>query len=102
MGTFDDATRTALHFSRVDQGYLSCYFYLKTFKNKKKIFQNTDCEVKKIFPDGSIIVANKRCKNLKKNYQLGQTPMPYMKICFQIQMVDTRYAVKNVTLAITS
>ena len=43
MGTFDAATRTALHFSRVDQGYLSCYFYLKTFKNKK-IFQNTDCK----------------------------------------------------------
>ena len=42
MGTFDAATRTAFHFSRVDQGYLSCYFYLKTFKNKKKIFQNTD------------------------------------------------------------
>ena len=39
MGTFDDATRTALHFSRVDQGYLSCYFYLKTFKNKKKYFR---------------------------------------------------------------
>ena len=38
MGTFDDATRTALHFSRVDQGYLSCYF-LKTFKNKKKYFR---------------------------------------------------------------
>ena len=37
-GTFDAATRTALHFSRVDQGYLSCYFYLKKkFKNKKKI-----------------------------------------------------------------
>ena len=44
MGTFDTATRTALHFSRVDQGYLSCYFYLKTFKTKKKIFQNTDCK----------------------------------------------------------
>ena len=47
MGTFDAATRTALHFSRVDQGHLSCYFYLKTFKNKKKkkkIFQNTDCK----------------------------------------------------------
>ena len=39
MGTFDDATRTALHFSRVDQGYLSCYFCLKTFKNKKKYFR---------------------------------------------------------------
>ena len=34
-GTFDAATRTTLHFSRVDQGYLSCYFYLKKFKNKK-------------------------------------------------------------------
>ena len=44
MGPFDAATRTALHFSRVDQGHLSCYFYLKTFKNKKKIFQNTDCK----------------------------------------------------------
>ena len=32
---FDAATRTALHFSRVDQGYLSCYFYLKKCKNKK-------------------------------------------------------------------
>ena len=42
-GTFDAATRTALHFSRVDQGYLSCYFYLKAFKNKKR-FQNTDCK----------------------------------------------------------
>ena len=42
-GTSDAATRTALHFSKVDQGYLSCYFYLKTFKNKK-IFQNTDCK----------------------------------------------------------
>ena len=39
MGTFDAATRTALHFSRVDQGYLSCYFHLKTFKNKKKYFR---------------------------------------------------------------
>ena len=39
MGTFDAATRTALHFSRVDQGYLSCYFYLKTFKYKKKYFR---------------------------------------------------------------
>ena len=43
-GTFDAATRTALHFSRVDQGYLSCYFYLKKFKNKKR-FQNTDCKI---------------------------------------------------------
>ena len=43
MGTFDAATRTALHFSRVDQGYLSCYFYLKKFKNKKR-FQNTNCK----------------------------------------------------------
>ena len=43
MGTFDAATRTALHFFRVDQGYLSCYFYLKTFKNKKR-FQNTNCK----------------------------------------------------------
>ena len=43
-GTFDAVTRTALHFSRADQGYLSCYFYLKTFKNKKKRFQNTDCK----------------------------------------------------------
>ena len=34
-GTFDAATRTALHFSRVDQGYLSCYFDLKTFETKK-------------------------------------------------------------------
>ena len=42
-GTFDAATRTALHFSKVDQGYLSCYFYLKKFKNKKR-FQNTDCK----------------------------------------------------------
>ena len=41
-GTFDAATRTVLHFSRVDQGYLSCYFYLK--KLKKKRFQNTDCK----------------------------------------------------------
>ena len=41
---FDAATRTAaIHFSRVDQGYLLYYFYLKTFKNKKR-FQNTDCE----------------------------------------------------------
>ena len=30
----DAATGTALYFSRVDQGYLSCYFYLKTFKTK--------------------------------------------------------------------
>ena len=29
------ATRTVLYFSRVDQAYLSCYFYLKTFKTKK-------------------------------------------------------------------
>ena len=34
-GTFDAATRTALHFSRADQGYLSYNFHLKTFKNKK-------------------------------------------------------------------
>ena len=34
-GTFDAATRTILHFSTVDQGYLSYYFYLKTFKSKK-------------------------------------------------------------------
>ena len=40
---FDAATRTALHFSRVDQGYLSCYFYLKPSKTKKR-FQNTDCK----------------------------------------------------------
>ena len=31
----DAATRTALYFSRVDQGYLSCYFYLKNLQNKK-------------------------------------------------------------------
>ena len=29
--TFDAVTRTALHFLRADQGYLSCYFYLKIF-----------------------------------------------------------------------
>ena len=40
-GTCDAATGTALYFSRVDQGYLSCYFYLKTFKNQKKVL-NTD------------------------------------------------------------
>ena len=28
-----------MYFSRVDQGYLSCYFYLKTFKNQKKDFR---------------------------------------------------------------
>ena len=39
MGTFDAAARTALHFSRVDQGYLSFYFSVKTFKNKKSISQ---------------------------------------------------------------
>ena len=38
-GTFDAATRTALHFFKADQAYLSCYFYLKTFKNIKKDFK---------------------------------------------------------------
>ena len=40
---FDAATRTALHFSRVDQGYLSCYFLLKNLQKQKR-FQNTDCK----------------------------------------------------------
>ena len=40
---FDAATRTALHFSRVDQRYLSCYFLLKNLQKQKR-FQNTDCK----------------------------------------------------------
>ena len=44
MNTFDVATRTSLHFCRVDQGYLFCYFPLKTFKDKKNRSQPTDCE----------------------------------------------------------
>ena len=40
---FHAATRTALHFSRVDQGYLPCYFLLKNLQKQKR-FQNTDCK----------------------------------------------------------
>ena len=39
MGTFDVATRTAFHFSRADQGYLLCYFFIKIFKNIKKDYK---------------------------------------------------------------
>ena len=43
MGTFNAATRTALHFSRVDQVTCLVTSTKKTSKTKK-IFQNTDCK----------------------------------------------------------
>ena len=56
-------------------------------------------DVKKIFPDGSIIVPNKRCKSLKE--LLARADPFDVREDFQIQLGDTRYAVKSVTLATT-